>query len=1125
MKIFQNSVLNKYLKSQDQRKIDEAYALFTAYFHNAEIQRNIRNSKEEQFQEGFLRELFVKVLGYTLNPKPNFNLTTELKNEKGAKKTDGAILKNGKALAVIELKGTDTKDLNKVNEQAFNYKNNHADCIYVITSNFEKLRFFIHNAVEHIEFNLFTLTKKDFKILWLCLGAENLLGGVPAKIKEDSSIVEENVTKQLYKDYSAFKNELWQNICKNRPDLDKLLLFKKTQKLLDRFLFIFFAEDSGLLPPNSITQMVDRYTQLIRLDAKKPLYEIFKQYFGYLNKGQKGETPQDEIFAYNGGLFLSDEILDNITIDDDVLKPHVLKMTAYDFQSDVDVNILGHIFENSLNEIENVTAQLEGQEIDKSKTKRKKDGVFYTPKYITKYIVENTVGKLCEEKKAELQIIDEEYAKGRKKRKKAAIKILEQKLKEYRDWLLQITICDPACGSGAFLNQALEFLMNEHAYIDELQASLFEATLVFQDVSNHVLENNLFGVDINEESVEIAKLSLWLRTAQKGRKLTSLNNNIKCGNSLIDDPKVAGDKAFNWKKEFPQVFGKQPKGVKKQPKTEVEPDYLSLIEQNAKLAEEKAKQAAELSNQAIEYSQKVYEYAQKIQEVNEPAAAYGLKKGGFDVVIGNPPYVQLQSMGEMSDKLKSCGFETYHKGADLYCLFTEKGYNLLKKGGLQSFIMPNKWMLVAYGKPLRKFLSKTELRQVLNFGDIQFFEGAATIVCIFVTQKDTRTKNVQVLSLNKKTYKGDFLTEVSSNIYDYPSTNFDDKEWIIRPEGDSQVLDQMKAIGTAIKDLPVSIYRGILTGYNDAFYIDEAKRKELISEDSKSVELIKPMIRGRDIIPYGITDYEYLISTFPAVNIDIEKYPAIKEHLLSFGYDRLKQTGGKGSRKKTSGEWFETQDSIKYYKEFSKPKIIYPNMTSVFPFMYDESGILGNQKCFILSAIDNNTSLLYLTALLNSSLSKLWIWYNCPELLGGTREISKVYFEHFPVAKANPEQVHILEEYTKSQIEKTKELQTEKSNFLNTLQEEKGIEKMTKKLAAFNELEYDDFKKELRKKKIKIAMGEENNEWRDYFNKSKQKINELQTQINQTDNEIDKMVYELYELTAEEIEIVENSGK
>jgi type II restriction/modification system DNA methylase subunit YeeA len=219
-------------------------------------------------------------------------------------------------------------------------------------------------------------------------------------------------------------------------------------------------------------------------------------------------------------------------------------------------------------------AKLKAYQTNKANPKRKKDGVFYTPKCITKYIVDNTVGKLCEEKKTELDIQEAEYEKERKGRQKATLKKLTQKLEDYRRWLLQITICDPACGSGAFLNQALEFLIAEHQYIDELQAKLFGDAMVLSEVENSILENNLFGVDINEESVEIAKLSLWLRTAQKGRKLTSLNKNIKCGNSLIEDPNIAGDKAFNWKNEFPNVF----------------------------------------------------------------------KKGGFDVIIGNPPYVDIKAL-------------------------------------------------------------------------------------------------------------------------------------------------------------------------------------------------------------------------------------------------------------------------------------------------------------------------------------------------------------------------------------------------------------------------------------------------------------------------------------------------
>jgi len=175
--------------------------------------------------------------------------------------------------------------------------------------------------------------------------------------------------------------------------------------------------------------------------------------------------------------------------------------------------------------------------------------VFYTPKYITKYIVDNTVGKLCAEKKTELGLdIDfdvQDYQKSNGS-VNAIGKDLFHTLESYKEWLLQLKILDPACGSGAFLNQALTFLIEEHKNIDDLISELTNTPLRLFDTDKAILENNIFGVDINDESVEIAKLSLWLRTAQKGRKLSNLNNNIKCGNSLIDDPAIAGDKAFNW---------------------------------------------------------------------------------------------------------------------------------------------------------------------------------------------------------------------------------------------------------------------------------------------------------------------------------------------------------------------------------------------------------------------------------------------------------------------------------------------------------------------------------------------------------------------------------------------------
>ncbi|AZI20735.1 Eco57I restriction-modification methylase domain-containing protein [Chryseobacterium taklimakanense] len=553
MSLFQKTVITKYLKTQNPENLTKKWDLFRDHFHNPIIQENIRSSKEEQYQGEFLIDLFVKVLGYTKNPTPNFNLTTEYKNVKDSKKADGAIIINDNVVGIIELKGTNTTDLSKIEDQAFGYKNNQLNCKYVITSNFEKLRLYIDNAIEHIEFNLFELNQEQFNLLYLCLAYENIQQNIPGKIKDESLSQEDAITKKLYKDYSVFKRDLFQNLTAQNPQYDALELFQKSQKLLDRLLFLFFGEDRGLLPPNSVRLILQQWEKLRDLDEYVPLYHRFRKYFGYLNTGFKGK--HHDVFAYNGGLFKPDEILDSITIDDNLLFKHASKLSEYDFASEVDVNILGHIFENSLNEIDEIKAQLERQEIDKTKTKRKKDGVFYTPKYITKYIVENTVGKLCEEKKLDIGIIEEEYFTDKKRQLKTKENLLGR-LNTYRDWLHQLTIVDPACGSGAFLNEALNFLITEHNYVDELETKLTGSSFTFTYHSESILENNLFGVDLNEESVEIAKLSLWLRTAEPNRKLNSLNDNIKCGNSLIDDPEIAGDKAFNWQQEFPQVFAK-----------------------------------------------------------------------------------------------------------------------------------------------------------------------------------------------------------------------------------------------------------------------------------------------------------------------------------------------------------------------------------------------------------------------------------------------------------------------------------------------------------------------------------------------------------------------------------------
>lgn len=1047
MALFQKTVEQKYLKQLDSELINVKYLEFKTHFGNADIQENIRNSKEEQYQEGFLRELFVKILGYKLNPTPNFNLTTEYKNVKDSKKADGVIIINDSVKAVIELKGTNTTDLSKIESQAFGYKNNQSGCVYVVTSNFEKLRFYIDNAIEHIEFNLFALSKNDFEILYLCLSFESIKNGLPKKVKEESLSQEDVITKKLYQDYSLFKRELHQNLVSLNPQFDSLTLFKKSQKLLDRFLFLFFAEDRHLLPPNSVRLILNDWRDLQERDVEIPLYQRFKKYFEYLNTGYKGK--RYDVFAYNGGLFKPDVVLDNILIDDELLFKHTYNLSEYDFVSEVDVNILGHIFENSLNELDEINAQLAGEKIDKTNTKRKKDGVFYTPKYITKYIVENTVGKLCEEKKQKIGIVNE-ISFERKKNGKLTQKAKDYfvLLESYRSWLKQITIIDPACGSGAFLNQSLEFLLNEHGFIsNQVKNITGDLSTMFIDIEKSILENNLFGVDLNDESVEIAKLSLWLRTAQPNRKLNDLNNNIKCGNSLIDDPAVAGDKAFNWHEAFPQVFA----------------------------------------------------------------------NGGFDVVIGNPPYVQLQSIGEMSEILSKCGYQTYNKSTDLYCLFYERGCKILKPKGYLSYITSNKWLRVNYGESLRRFLTeKVNPIILIDFPGIPVFADAVVDPHILILTNEAYKGKTEACAIKTNTI--DLKTVFEAN---KTTREFSTESWVIIPPDEARKLNQMKLNSKELKDLPISIYRGILTGYNDAFYIDGETRQKLIAADARSAELIRPMVRGRDISAYGISDSEFLINVHngikeknpPLPPIRIDDYPVIKEHLDAF-YPMLEKRGDKG----------DTPYNLRncaFLEDFDKPKIIYPEITAFQPFMYDKSGMFSNNKSFIITANNDAISLLFLTALLNSSLAKLWIWWNCPELGDNRREIRKVYFEHFPVPQANEEQTATLAQYATERTQLTADLQTLCSKFTRNIRREYNLEKLSAKLENWFQLSFNEFLKELEKSKVKLSLSQKA-EWEDYFLQESKKALAIKHQIDTTDKDIDQMVYQLYGLSEEEIEIIEN---
>lgn len=1022
MPLFQNAVVTKYLNAQNKNTILAQWNVYKNHFLNPIIQENIRNSKEEQYQGEFLIDLFVNVLGYTKNPTPNFNLTTELKNEKDSKKADGGIIINDKVVGVIELKGSNTTDLNKIEVQAFGYKNNQKDCVYVITSNFEKLRFYIDNAIEHIEFNLFQLTQKEFELLYLCLAYDNIKNNVAKSIKEQSVSEEDTITKKLYKDYSLFKRELFQNLVQLNPQHDPLELFQKSQKLLDRFLFIFFAEDRNLLPTNLIFRINKEWQQLQQMRIQVSLYDRYKTYFDDLNTGAKVQLPafsqthtidkeEHQIFAYNGGLFKPDDLLNNLNIGDAILFEHTEKLSNYDFASEVDVNILGHIFENSLNELDEIKAQLEGVAIDKTKTKRKKDGVFYTPKYITKYIVENTVGKLCTEKKTELGIADEDYTTD-KKRQRKTLQTLVEKLDHYRKWLLQLTICDPACGSGAFLNQALDFLIAEHHYIDELQAKLFGDAMVLSDIATSILEHNLFGVDLNEESVEIAKLSLWLRTAQPNRKLNDLNSNIKCGNSLIDYPEIAGEKAFNWKQAFPKVF--------------------------------------------------------------DPSTSSG---GGFDVIIGNPPYgADLVEIDKEYLK-KSYPVSTTGK-IDTYRIFIEKCFIIGNKKSLISLIVPNTFMYNVQSYSLRKMMfEKSSIYDAVELRK-NIFEDAPDVVTVIISLvnnfsiKEFRARvahhNALYSDINNANWSIDQILKTESLIKDA------DLKINLRADfafdSIKNKLNKLNVLGN---------YFNLRQG-TKPYGNKESKEIELISKE-KYDETWEKAINGRNISQY----------------------------YLEYENDYVKRS--------------ENVHSIISKEIISGDKIYFQRMRkiSLFPRIvacYDNNDLHGLYTCSVITKkLDESGSLKSLLCIINSKLINIWYKYFDTDI-----EIKLTSVKQIPLPKLSINNIEILDNYCDKMLQLNKDIKDVIFKFQRTIQRKFNLEDVPKKLQDWYLLSYADFIKELAKKKVKLSLSEEA-EWEDYFETESKNARELKAQIDATDKAIDAMVYELYGLSEEEIEIIEGS--
>lgn len=967
----------------------------------------IKDYNEEQLQARFATEVFEKTLGYKNSFNETWEYELERKTDVDGQKPDVVLgeftSEESKVMAVVELKDFKYYDLDKKQnrvgdkrtpvEQGFGYAPKFGgNCRWVLISNFNEIRLYDKNDENQYERFYIEDLEDDFELkrfLYL-LSKENILDRkldnlIDLKIKE-----EEKIEREFYTKYKTIRSKIVSQVIEDNRTYNADVLIEKSQKLLDRFLFIAFCEDKNIIPANSYKTMV------LSSNENVTKHELFTMLCRNIDKGNK----QKGINKFNGGLFKYDEVLDDLVLDD-VIFTELITLADYDFKTDVDENILGRIFEQSISDLEELKNDALGIETDKKKGKRKKDGVFYTPSRITRGIVEKSIGEYLNDKKLELgyeklpELTDESIETQRGLSAKA-----EKHLafwREYRSKVLSIKVIDPACGSGAFLIAAYDYLKKELDEINDRIADLKGRTQELFDgdemydasLENEYLIKCLYGVDLNPESVEISKLSLWLRTLTKDKPLTNLDNNIKSGNSITE---------FDFNEEFSEVF----------------------------------------------------------------------TKGGFDVVIGNPPYVRQESLKDIKTILEE-KYATYIGTADLYCYFYELGIRLLKTGGVLGYITSNKWLRINYGKNIRKMLNEYYIIEIEDHGKVKMFVDAGVDTNIIVVKKINR-QNTQVKIV---------LTEENNKTFETNQSNFSEDGYLFLDNRLKIVKEKIDNIGKPLGEWNIEVNRGVLTGLNDAFTIDKEKYNELIKKDRKNKEILVPLLRGQDIRRYEINYKDlYLINTHNGYKFNDEKipeiriddYPSIKEYLSEFE-PALSKRGDKG----------ETPYNLRncaYLEEFNKEKIVYGQISKIPKFSYDLSKFILNDTAFIITG----EKLKYLLVMLNSNL--IWkatmLFYSGIVLSSGIK-LGKNSISKIPIIAPTQEQ----EEYL--------------TNLADKMLESK------EKLSKLNKL-------------LELAVVDKNYEMQLEL---KEKIEDLNEEILDTDYAIDSYVYDMYGITAEERALIE----
>ncbi|EDP6551067.1 class I SAM-dependent DNA methyltransferase, partial [Campylobacter jejuni] len=728
-----------------------------------------------------------------------------------------------------------------------------------------------------------------------------------------------------------------------------------------------------------------------------------------------------------------------------------------------------------------------------------KEGSFYTPSFITSYMCKESITKVVLDKfNAQFDLDAKDISELRKSLRK------EDK-KAQKELLNSIKICDPAVGSGHFLVSALNVMLSiydelnlfdEEFYLEVQNDEILitgrkgefieykrpstpkdKAHLIQQELfhtKKDIIENNLFGVDINPNSCEITKLRLWIELLKHSfyqsfddenyhdlKTLPNIDINIKCGNSLVSyfetgkslshypnikerinkykrivkdykegfytDKSHINQEIKNLKISFKNFcfadkFKKEMKGFndKCEKYSKKYGNFLAINDENLKffvsanltLFDFDEKEATkEFANLKKEYdnifnleSNHPFEWRFEFPEILDDDGNFK----GFDLIIGNPPYIRQEELKELKPHLAK-NYKVYKGTSDIYTYFYELGFNVLKENGILSFITSNKYTRAGYGEALREFLLKnTCILKYIDLNGIKVFDSATVDTSILSFEKIKIKENTfKYLSLNNELLKNyDFEISAIKEFLNISQNSLSKESFAFNDESTNALKTKIEKLGTPLKDWHgLNINYGIKTGLNEAFIITTEKKDEILAnckdedEKERTAKLIRKMLRGRDIKRYS---YEWaglwVIGTFPSLKLDIEQYPALKQYLSQF-LPRIEQSGEKGCRKKTSNKWFETQDNIAYYEEFEKEKIVWNRISSDLCFSYD------NQKNFILDSMFSitfysNINLKYLIANLNSSISKFWIKNNAATLGDGIYG-AKIYIEKLPIPKIN----------------------------------------------------------------------------------------------------------------------------